>query len=233
MFPVAILSGGLATRLWPITEKVPKSLVPINNIPFIFYQLRRLKAQGVSKVVICVGHLGDIIKNQVGNGERFGLEILYSSDGAKLLGTGGAIKKAIDLLGDTFYIMYGDSFLTIEMSLVESAFMQCKKPALMVVFKNQNKIEPSNVNMLGSDVIEYNKKFLKPEMGYIDYGISVVNGGIFNDYPPGENFDLGEVFYTLSKSKRLAGLETGERFYEIGSIDGIAETSNYLQKINL
>lgn len=233
MFPVAILSGGLATRLGLVTKTIPKALVPINGVPFVSHQLKRLKEQGVSKVVICVGHLGELIKAEVGDGEKFGLQILYSSDGDTLLGTGGAIKKATSLLGDTFFIMYGDSFLTINMLLVQQAFVNSKSRAMMVVFKNKNKIEQSNVVLHKNIISEYNKTEKNYKMEYIDYGLSVVSREVFSEYPEQVKIDLGDIFYKLSIGRKLAGFETGERFYEIGSIDGIKETEKYFQNKNL
>jgi MurNAc alpha-1-phosphate uridylyltransferase len=229
MFPVAILSGGLATRLGAVTKTLPKSLIPIDGEPFICHQLRRLKIQGVSKVVICVGHLGQLIKDEIGDGGRFGLEILYSSDGDALLGTGGAIKKATSLLGDVFFIMYGDSFLTVDMLLVQRAFMQYQMSALMVVFKNEDKFEASNATLVGHLVSQYNKFEKVLEMKYIDYGLSVVSRKIFDDYSLEGKFDLGTVFERLSKNRELVGFETSERFYEIGSVKGLKETEKYIQ----
>ena len=104
MLPVAILAGGLATRLRPMTDRVPKSLLRIAGRPFIFHQLELLKNQGVDRVVLCVGHLGDQVKAAVGDGRALGLAINYSFDGGELLGTGGALKRALPLLGDRFFV---------------------------------------------------------------------------------------------------------------------------------
>jgi ADP-glucose pyrophosphorylase len=94
MYPVAILAGGLATRLRPLTEVIPKALVDVAGKPFIVRQLSYLREQGISHVVLCVGYLGHMLKDVVGNGENFGLNVSYSEDGSTLLGTGGALSKA-------------------------------------------------------------------------------------------------------------------------------------------
>ena len=145
MLPVAILAGGLATRLRPITETIPKALVEVAGEPFIARQLNYLSEQGVSKVVLCVGYLGDMIRDVVGSGERFGLKVSYSEDGPTLLGTGGALKAALPLLGRHFFVLYGDSYLPVNFSAVQTAYEQNKRQSLMTVLKNQDRWDKSNV----------------------------------------------------------------------------------------
>src|SRR6266853_6505050 len=143
--PVAILAGGLATRLRPITEKIPKSLVPVAGEPFLAHQLRLLRAQGVPRVVLCAGHLGEMIEREFGDGAAFGIELQYSFDGPKLLGTGGAIRQAMPLLGDSFFVLYGDSFLPIDYDAVAAAGRSSGQAALMTVFRNEGAWDTSNV----------------------------------------------------------------------------------------
>ena len=112
--PVAILAGGLATRLRPITEKIPKSLVDVAGEPFIVRQLDYLFRQRVRDVVLCIGYLGEMIEAVVGDGSRFGLRVSYSIDGPILLGTGGALRRAAPLLGEAFFVLYGDSYLPVD-----------------------------------------------------------------------------------------------------------------------
>ncbi|NBQ55699.1 MAG: nucleotidyl transferase, partial [Verrucomicrobia bacterium] len=170
MMPVAILAGGLATRLRPITEKIPKALVEVAGKPFVFHQLDWLKRQKIHHVVLCVGYFGEMIREQVGAGERWGMQIKYSFDGEKLLGTGGALKKALPLLGDEFFVFYGDSFLPIDFLPVEQAFQASGKPALMTFLKNQGQWDRSNVEAQEGRLIAYNKKAPSLAMEYIDYG---------------------------------------------------------------
>jgi MurNAc alpha-1-phosphate uridylyltransferase len=145
MLPVVILAGGLATRMKPITEKIPKSLIEVNGKPFILHQLDYLKSQGIQNIVLCIGHLGHMIKSLIGDGKALGLNIQYSLDGDKLLGTGGAIKKALPLLSKDFFVLYGDSFLPIDYKNVEDAYVSSKKNALITVIKNNNQWDKSNV----------------------------------------------------------------------------------------
>ena len=158
MLPVAILAGGLATRLRPITEKIPKALVEVAGKPFVFHQLDWLQRQKVDRVVLCVGYLSEMIREQVGSGERWGIEVKYSLDGEKLLGTGGALKKAVPLLGKEFFVFYGDSFLPIDFLPVQEAFRASGRPALMTFLRNQGRWDRSNVEASDGNLIAYNKR---------------------------------------------------------------------------
>jgi NDP-sugar pyrophosphorylase family protein len=142
--PVAILAGGLATRLRPITEKIPKSLVPVAGRPFLAHQLEMLHARGIRRAVLCIGYLGELIQKEFGT-EAFGVKLDYSFDGPKLLGTGGATKRALPKLGPEFFILYGDSYLPIEYAPIVSAFRQSGKDGLMTVYRNEDKYDSSNV----------------------------------------------------------------------------------------
>lgn len=227
MFPVAILAGGLATRLRPITETIPKALVDVAGKPFIIRQLNYLREQGISHVVLCVGYLGDMVRGVVGSGESFGLKVSYSEDGPNLLGTGGALVKAISLLGDDFFVLYGDSFLPVNFSAVQEAYEKSEQPALMTVLKNQNQWDKSNVLFVDGRLLEYNKHAPRSEMTYIDYGLGVVSASLLIQRPVGQSFDLADVYQDLSLQGQLAGLEVHERFYEIGSHAGLKETEEY------
>ncbi|MDA8915102.1 sugar phosphate nucleotidyltransferase [Alphaproteobacteria bacterium] len=228
MIPVAILAGGLATRLRPITETIPKSLIEIAGKPFICHQLEYLCAQGVEHVVLCVGYLGEMIEAIVGSGSEFGLSVRYSPDGPELLGTGGALKQALPMLAENFFVLYGDSFLPIRFEPVEQEFFSAKKPALMTVLKNGNQWDKSNVDYREGVLVEYNKHEPRPEMSFIDYGLGVLSASTLGSYPIGQAFDLAEIYHSLSIEGQLAGYEVYERFYEIGSHSGIKETENYI-----
>ena len=231
MLPVAILAGGLATRLRPITTTLPKALVEVGGKPFIRHQLSYLKAQGASEVVMCIGYLGEMIEADVGDGSAYGLKVRYSPDGDKLLGTGGALKQALPLLGDAFFVLYGDSFLPIDFAAVERDFNDSGKPALMTVLENGDRWDKSNVLYRDHQIVEYNKAHTRPDMAHIDYGLGIVRKEIFNDTPDGEPFDLAEIYHQLSITGQLAGHEVHQRFYEIGSFEGLKETEEFLKSL--
>jgi NDP-sugar pyrophosphorylase family protein len=230
MFTVAILAGGFAKRLHPITQSIPKSLVQVDGKAFIIHQLEYLRSQGVKRVVICVNHLGKMIQNLVGNGDDFFIKVSYSFDGAVPLGTGGAIVKALPLLEDNFFILYGDSFLPINYSNVEIFYKTIQQKALITVFKNDNKFDKSNVMFLDNQSIKYNKFHPVAEMNYIDYGLAVVSSSIFKNYTIDKNLDLANVYQHLSETNKLAGMKVHERFYEIGSLSGLEEIKKYFLK---
>ena len=229
MLPIAILAGGLATRLRPATEKTPKALLPIAGRPFVLHQLQRLKGQGIERVVLCVGHMGDQIMDTVGSGKLLGLSIEYSSDGNSLLGTGGAIKRALPLLGEEFFVLYGDSYLLCSFSEVQAAYTATRSPALMAVLRNGNRWDKSNVLFKNGVLVEYNKHSPRPEMKHVDYGLSVLTSRVFTNYRNDTAFDLAAVYQELSNRGELTGYEVTERFYEIGSPKGLEETQEYLQ----
>lgn len=224
---VAILTGGLATRMRPVTEKIPKALIEVAGRPFISHQLTYLRHQGVTRVVLCTGHLGEQIETEVGNGDRFGLEVRYSPDGPRLLGTGGALRQARSLLGERFFVLNGDTFLPCDFGEVERVFIASGKPGLMAVFRNANRWHESNVVFRDGRVIEYNKLSPRPEMEYIDSGLGVLSSAALSDYQAGQRFDLGELHQRLCLSGSLVGYEVYERFQEIGSQAGLRDAEAY------
>ncbi|HTR41093.1 MAG TPA: nucleotidyltransferase family protein [Pseudomonadales bacterium] len=225
--PVAILAGGLATRLRPITEKIPKSLVPVVNRPFLAHQLELLHARGIRRAVLCIGYLGEMIQKDFGD-EKFGIKLEYSFDGPKLLGTGGAIKRALPLLGDEFFVLYGDSYLPIDYAPIADFFHRSGRQGLMTVFRNEGKFDTSNVVFKDGEIKVYDKKNKVPEMHYIDYGLSLFKASVFDGYAADQVFDLAEVMGRLVREQQLAGFEVSERFYEIGSPAGLAELESLL-----
>ena len=228
METVLILAGGLSTRLRKFTENLPKSLVEVAGEPFIAHQLSELSRQGIKKVVICIGHLGEQIEEFVGNGSMFGLEVRYAREKEKLLGTGGAIRNALPLLEESFFILYGDSWLNIDYYEVWKAYKKSNCPALISIFLNKNHWDKSNVEMVGDSIKLYSKKNLNKRMTHIDYGLGVMNCSILESYPKGLKFDLSDIYEKLSLNGQLAKFETTKRFYEIGSPSGLKELKNYL-----
>jgi MurNAc alpha-1-phosphate uridylyltransferase len=228
MFSVAILAGGLATRLRPITEEIPKSLIEVAGEPFICHQLEYLRKQGINSVVLCIGFLGEMIQEVVGDGSRWDMRVSYSPDGPTLLGTGGALRQALPLLGEHFFILYGDSYLPIDFSDVEKTYAASGKKGLMTVLKNQNRWDKSNVEFDVGQITEYNKTVIRPQMHYIDYGLGILRSAVLQAYPARQSFDLSKVYNDLSLAGELTGYEVFKRFYEIGSHQGIADTQTYL-----
>jgi NDP-sugar pyrophosphorylase family protein len=227
--PVALLAGGLATRLRPITEKIPKSMVAVAGEPFIAHQLRLLVDQGVHEVVVCAGYLGAQIEAFVGDGAGFGCAVRYAWDGPRLLGTGGALRQALPLLGDRFFVLYGDSYLPIAFRPVWQAFQASGQPGLMTVFRNEGRWDTSNVEFVDGIIRRYDKVNRTPAMRHIDYGLGVLDAAVVRDRPAAEPWDLAALYGDLVSQGRLVGYEVTQRFYEIGTPAGIAETEAFLQ----
>jgi NDP-sugar pyrophosphorylase family protein len=223
---IAILAGGLATRLHPLTEKLPKSMIMIEGRPFLQYQLEFLRLAGITNVVLCVGYLSEQIERYFCEGERFGVEIKYSKED-KLLGTAGALKNAGELLEDVFFVLYGDSYLFLGFKEVFEHFQKFNKSALMVVYKNYDKYDRSNVVVKGGMVKKYDKKQKTEDMIYIDYGVSVFRKEVLEMIPRNEVFSLEELFQELIKLNAMLAFETGKRFYEIGSHSGLKDFKKY------
>jgi NDP-sugar pyrophosphorylase family protein len=232
-WPVAILAGGLATRLRPITEKIPKALIRVAGQPFLAHQLRLLRSSGIRKVVLCVGYRGEMIEQEFGDGGNTGVELSYSFDGPELLGTGGAVKKALPLLGNQFFVLYGDSYLPIDYAVPARAFVDSGKLGLMTVFRNEGRWDTSNVWFQDSAIKSYNKKERRTEMQHIDYGLGVLNSAALARWPDGRAFDLADVYRDLIARDELAGFEVEQRFYEVGSAEGVAELDAMLRSQQL
>jgi len=211
--------------MFPHTETCPKLLLPVAGEPFAAHQLRWLADEGVRQVVIATGHLGSMIEEYVGDGSRFGVAVSYAPDGPTLLGTGGAVRNAVvgHGLGGTVGVLYGDSYLSVDIDAVVAAYRASGLPALMVVYRNRGAFDRSNAAFDGR-LVRYDKHRdgNDPSFELIDYGLSVFDAGVLTALPPDGPVDIAEVQATLSRAGQLAGFEATERFYEIGSPEGLA-----------
>jgi NDP-sugar pyrophosphorylase family protein len=228
LYPVVIIAGGLATRLRPLTETIPKSLVDINGEPFIEHQLRQLQANGIKEVVMCLGYLGEQVIDYVGDGSRYGLQVTYALDGPKLLGTAGAIKKALPHVGEHFFVLNGDSYLPCDYAAVQRTFERCQKLGLMTVFHNQGKWDSSNVEYKNDSIVVYDKIHKTERMLHFDDFLESFSRSAIDQVPDDEPYDLAVLFQDLLKNNQLAAHEVNERFYEVGSFAGISELGYYL-----
>ena len=228
MPPIAVLAGGLATRMRPLTAQFPKALLDVAGEPFIAHQLRLFAREGIRNVKLLIGYCWEQIESFVGNGSRFGVKVDYIVDGPTLLGTGGAVRRAIDCLGPEFLVTYCDSWLDAPYAPVVEAFHASGRPALMCVFRNENRWDASNVQFENGVIRCYSKKARLSEMHHIDWGLGMLKASVVATQPLDEPWDLAELYEELSTSGRLAGYEMTRRFYEIGSFEGLAETNRLL-----
>jgi NDP-sugar pyrophosphorylase family protein len=188
MLPIAILAGGLATRLRPVTETVPKALIEVAGEPFLAHQLRLLRTHGFERVVLLVGYLGD-----------------------------------------TFAVIYGDSYLPCDYGAALGVFADSGKAGLMSVFRNEGLWDTSNVEFAAGRILAYDKANRTPAMRHIDYGLGAFRRAAFDAVPADCPSDLAVVYQDLLRRGELAAWESPERFYEIGSVEGIADLEEFLK----
>jgi MurNAc alpha-1-phosphate uridylyltransferase len=228
MLSVVILAGGLGTRIRQFGENVPKALLDINGEPFLGHQLRLLHKNGIRHVVLCIGHLAEQIETYTGDGSRFGMKVEYSYDGPTLLGTGGAIRKALPKLDDAFFVLYGDSYLTCDFAAVQTTFQESGKKALMTVLRNDGMWDKSNVEFAGEKILIYDKTLNSPAMKHIDYGLGLFKRSVFAALPENTKIDMANIYQDMLAQNELAAFEVPERFYEIGSPEGLLGLRAYL-----
>ncbi len=218
-----ILAGGLGTRLLPITRTIPKAMIPICGRPFLEYQLALLRSHGVTDIVLCIGHLGDVLESHFGDGARLGLSIRYGRDGGRPLGTGGALKNVERLLDEEFFVTYGDGYLAVDYRRAMAYFRQQRRLGLMVVYKNRDRYDRSNVVVRGRFVTAYDKRRRVPGMEYIDFGVSIFRRAALRSIPPGAALSLESVYADLIGRRQLLAYKVRRRFYEVGSPRGLSE----------
>ena len=224
-----ILAGGLGTRMRPLTDTCPKTLLPVCGRPFAYHQLHWLASQGIDDIVYCIGHQGEMIRRYWESEPKPVRSIRYVDEGEQLRGTGGALRLAHQqgVLEESFLVIYGDSFLPAEFTPVWRSFHASGMPALMTVLRNQGRWDRSNVIYENGRLILYDKQS-DPRMQYIDYGLSAFRRELFDRMP--EVFDLAMLLHQLSLEGQLAGFEVQQRFYEIGSPAGLHDLQQYLLK---
>jgi NDP-sugar pyrophosphorylase family protein len=213
-------------------SSLPKALLPVAGQPFAHWQLTWLASEGID-VVYSIGYKGDMIREYVGDGRRWGTSVRYVEETQGLLGTGGAVRLAVDeaTLGDRFFILYGDAYLRIDFGEIDRLFLRQGLGATMTVFENRGQWDQSNVVFEDGVVTEYAKGHADPSsaMRYIDYGLSEVDRALVEErIPSGVRTDLADFFTQLSREGRLGGFEATERFFEVGSPEGLRDLEAFL-----
>jgi NDP-sugar pyrophosphorylase family protein len=211
-----------------LTRDTPKCLLEVAGRPFVHHQLWQLSKQGVRRIVMCVGHLGEKVVEALGHGSEFGLDLVYSFDGPELRGTAGALRRALPLLGPAFFVLYGDSYLECNYAEVQDAYENAGTLALMTVFRNEGQWDKSNIEFIGGRILAYDKVSRSPAMQYIDYGLGILDQRALESVRENSHHDLAMVYKEMLERGELGGFEVTERFYEIGSVAGLEETRRYL-----
>lgn len=224
----AILAGGLGTRLRPLTDEVPKAMVPVNGRPFLEYEIELLKDRGVDEIVLCVGYLGEKIRRHFGDGEEFGVRVQYSSEGDSLLGPIGALKLAEKLLSRVFFVTYGDAYLRMDYRKMMDMLLQSDEVAVMAVYRNQGKFGRSDVVIRDGMVVAYDKKTSAPGMHWTNFGVTAIKKEAIESVEPGRIYDEMKFYGELVERRQLLAFEVGERFYEIGTRASLKEFSEFI-----
>ncbi len=226
-----ILAGGLGTRLRPITEEVPKAMVPANGQPFLLTLLELLKSQGIIDVVLCIGYQGEKVKDFFGDGARVGLTVVYSEEKGKLLGTGGAIKQAQNLLDECTFIINGDTYLPINYMDVAKAFHKLGKQSMMVVYDNYEYTGVRNNVKLDQETMVIKHDKAADDCDYVEAGVLILKREVMDYLKEGEPVSLGKGLYpTLIRQRQMAAYITQQRFYDIGTPQQLRVFEDYLRR---
>jgi NDP-sugar pyrophosphorylase family protein len=227
---IAIIAGGLATRLLPLTEKIAKSMIMVGGKPFLEHQVEVLKSAGIGDLVLCVGHLAGQIEEHFGDGRAYGVRIRYSDEGGQLMGTAGAIKKAAPLLDEKFFMMDGDSYLPSDYRAAMAHFDSTNKMALMVVFRNNDLYETSNAVVDGDLVTMYSRRRKVPGMVFVHTGLSILRKTALDLIPADRVVMQDELWTQLASRNELMAFETQSRFYEVGSFSGLEDFRRMIER---
>jgi NDP-sugar pyrophosphorylase family protein len=225
-----ILAGGLGTRLQPLTTSVPKPMVPVHGRPFLEYELALLAQNGITDVVLCVGHLGEQVSRHFGTGHALGIQIEYSWDGKQLLGPIGALKNAETLLEDSFFVLYGDAYLRLDYQALMNSMLSSSRLAAMAVLHNHHEYGPSDLLVEDGIVKEYDKKRSRSELEWVNFGVSALRRHALQLAEPHQFCDEETFYGQLVAQKQLIAFEVKDRFYEIGSLSGLTQFSEFIAK---
>ncbi|HYB45419.1 MAG TPA: sugar phosphate nucleotidyltransferase [Nitrososphaerales archaeon] len=223
----AILAGGLGTRLRPLTDLVPKGLIRVNGRPFLELKLEQLKANGIDDVILCVGHLGEMIEEHFGDGSRFGIRIRYSRDGKELLGPVGAVKRAEHLLEGEFFVTYGDNYLRLDYGKMMALLKSSGKLGVLAVYHNRGAYGTSDVEVSEGRVTTFQKNPTR-KLEWINFGIYALRKKALDLVAPGSPCDESEFFNLMIGRRELLSYEATERFYEIGNVESLNEFETFM-----
>lgn len=216
-----ILAGGLGTRLSPITVDIPKPMVLIKDKPFLEYLILMLKKHSLKRILLCVGYLGRKIEAYFGNGLRWGIEIKYSYE-KELLGTGGALKLASNLIEEKFLLLYGDSYLDINYNEFINFFERQKTTGSVVIYDNTmgDTNVKNNITIDGNLITIYDKNKKDARLKYVEAGVSIFRKRLLNLIDGNRFVSLeNDIFPVLINQHELTGYKSKTRFYDIGTLD--------------
>ena len=228
------MAGGLATRIRPLTNKIPKSMISIEGKPFLQYQIELLSCYGIKDIILCVGYMGEKIENCFENGNKYNTRIIYSYEKEKLLGTGGALKMTEPYLDEKFYLIWGDSYVRLNYKKMFDFHLKNSKnfDVTMAIFYNIRNFDKSNIVYKNGSIKKYDKNSTD-NMKYIDSGVMVLNKKLLSRIPNREVFQIENLFTKLAKEEKIKPFLIKKRYYEIGSLEGLNQFSKFVKRNQL
>lgn len=221
MIQAVVLAGGLGERLRPLTEELPKPLVPVHGKPVLQYLLERLRSSGIAEVVLLTGYQGSKIEECFGDGSALGLRIVYAREEIPL-GTGGALKNAAEVLADDFLLLNGDTLLDIDFAVLVTAFRKRRVLGLLVAYENPEGNPPNNLRLAADGRVVTYSKCDATSLTHVDAGVGVFRRAILDWIPGDRAVSLeGEVYPRLIKQRQLWAFTTRDRFFDMGTFAGL------------
>jgi histidinol-phosphate phosphatase family protein len=234
MYPVVILAGGHGTRVRHLTgPEQPKAMLPVDGRPFIDFKLASLAAAGATDIVLLVGHGAAPLREHVGGGEAFGVRVTYVDEGEELVGTGGAIARALSQLPNTFWVTYGDTLLEVPLRRVEAELRTRDVLGVMTTFENRDRWAPSNVDVEGDLVTAHEKGAPPGTYRWIDYGMLLLRRAAFAGFADESVFDLTELLQSLVARRKLAAFPVSQQFHDVGTEEAWRETDRWAHESEL
>jgi NDP-sugar pyrophosphorylase family protein len=203
-------------------------MIEIHGKPFLQWQLELLAKAGINQVVLCLGYGAEKVTEFLRDYTLSNLQIEYSFDRGRQLGTGGALLNAFASLPEEFFVLYGDSYVFVDFNLMRSTYLHSNSTGLMTVIKGEKTYETSNVRLHHNRVVEYKKGLQSQELKYVDYGCNLLSKYAFGKFSVGQQFDLSDIYTDLADSGQLVCLEIDQPYFEIGSADGLSRFKNYI-----
>lgn len=227
-----ILAGGKGERLRPITDTIPKPMVPINGRPFLEYLLELLKVNGIKEVVLLLGYMPEKITGHFGDGSEFGVRIKYSI-GTVEDETGTRIRNARDLLKEQFLLMYADNYWPMQLSKMVDFYKFRGVLASTTVYNNRDGLGEyglgNNIYIHDSGhVFLYDKTRKDPKLNGVDIGFFILDKKVL-DFMPNRDFSFEkEILPQLAKKRELIGYRTDHPYYPLTSVDLIPKMGKFL-----
>lgn len=228
-----ILSAGLGTRLRPLTDTIPKPMLPLLGKPMLLWNIEHFKRHGVKEFFINLHYLPDVIRNYFGDGSKFGVLIHYSFE-PTILGTAGGVKNFENVIDDVFYLIYGDMLSLVDYVKMSAAFHKKKDPIGMQRTERTDSYADADVAELDKDM-----KFIKihPKPHKEKYsnahrmrGVFILKKEILSFIPKDTFYEIGKQLLpeVVARGRNFYGYECDEYSKGIDTIEKLKDVENYV-----